>query len=112
MSVLENHTVPDEIPDLLALTEVLREMVEEALVHGTLMGIDLRYVPDLASEIEDDGGPYWPAMNFCYGYIDPDETMDDDEFARAMEERERPHNERVWAWRERLRSSLAEHDDA
>jgi len=112
VTVVERATaVPDETRDLLALVDVLSEMVEEAFVHGTLMGLELRYAPVL-NEVYEDDGPYWPAMRLCYGEIDPDGTMGDDEFAVAMEESEKPHRERVWAWRERFRAQLARNDDA
>lgn len=105
--------VPDEVRDMVALVQVLSEMVEEALGHGTLLGLHLDEMPCVIEMVEDSavggdplGASFYRAMDFCYGPIDPEGTMGDEEFAAAVDTREKPHNERVWAWRERLRAEL------
>ena len=95
--------------EALAVVQALAELVDELQTDGTILGLDLRYVHPLASIVGDS--MLWPALSEAYGYLPDSDSLDDDEYDKALVEQERPHEDRVGRWRKQLRKSL-EHNEA
>ncbi len=87
MSVATAPHVPGELLDAVALVEVLSDAIDE----------------DLLAQLYEE--VIVPAQRYCYGELDPD--LDDETYGRLLVERDRPHDRRVEAWRDRLRGSNA-----